>query len=169
MVLLAIVVILMLISGFMKIGVNNYYNYSSESPVDTYSYDILYSYWVYMDERLQIFALVYVTGFGFRGPVKLNIFVSRSSILIPGLYGTIYETICHCLLSGSVSVVFTIYCAMALIIKNFESQLLIETHDQLRFAPNGPCMTLVIYKIKHNWSNSQSPCFCNSYIVDSRL
>ena len=57
-------------------------------------------------------------------------------------YTTLYETVCHCLL-GSVSVVFKIYRAMALLKFSSRSSAR-HSEAQLRLAPNRPCMTLVI-------------------------
>ena len=57
-------------------------------------------------------------------------------------YTTLYETVCHCLL-GSVSVVFKIYRAMALL-KFSSCSSARHSEAQLRLAPNRPCMTLVM-------------------------
>ena len=57
-------------------------------------------------------------------------------------YTTLYETVCHCLL-GSVSVVFKIYRAMALLKFSSRSSAR-HSEAQLRLAPNRPCMTLVL-------------------------
>ena len=55
-----------------------------------------------------------------------------------------YETVCYCLL-GYVSVVFLIYCAIALLKFSSLSYRQRLSEAQLRLAPNRPCMTLVYY------------------------
>ena len=58
--------------------------------------------------------------------------------------------VCHCLL-GSVSVVFKIYRAMALLKFSSRSSAR-HSEAQLRLAPNRPCMTLVLCVLPYHQS-----------------